>query len=1085
MSALSLSRITSTCTVAKGYALGVDRTLSKIGGGLLQSGTLDVVGINDLSGLSQVITSLTPHQALVLGVPRDGRRTAPLATRARIENGQAPAGAIARTLENIGWAAGSGIGFLDHDGDLPPTQLLEIATKSVPEFADVEILAVPSSSFGISTQSGEFLRAQAGWHLYFGCQQASDVGLLKKVLQQALPSRVDRSKSGARLTRYDFDLSVFSPERLDFAGQTVLGQGLVKIAPQPFILQSGGLLKLSHGGNLFAAAPAVAVAVGAPETASVPVVAVPAPTPAPARVEELKQSEEESEKIEAKKWLESEHRGNLVSIFARLNRQILGKLTDNEFKQVQELLRFIPSATGAIEYQNWIAVGQVLRNAFSFELGQKLFVWWSQLSPNSDSEKDLIRKFNSLRKAKGGQGFGLGKLYSLAEKNGYKGLQGAQAGRDLPPVRAGVSVQQGMAQVSEFFDDLPVELDAGARLLLWASTGVGKSHGTISYLKKCAAAGKTVGVTGFPNKLAVENYKKMLDEAGVRCIIHYGRQETDPDSAEQWLDQSCFPGKKGVIAQCRTAGQSLGEGHCHSNCRIGENVQAAKKHEDLPHPELPASCWLGHHNETKKAAKGGMVVLFTSDIPPDFWPKLDLVVRDEDGGWDRDHAVSAGTIAESIAGEQSALTVYKSAPFADAEIVKKRETIIWLLKGWLDWAIGASAIKPSMGNLTSADLGLSTEAMDVLRGHIPAKWTQNLIKNYESAWVGDGEIRWLEPVLPAQTPVITLSATPSPETQKLCENNTTRVLVTRNVRVEVDDSKNLGMSQPQSAFKTAQIGKKLRCEATVYTQRAGVSAHKDMAPGDEVSTAASAISHNRWAGQSIGSIGCFNPPPEALKKMWDIHAHKMARLGVQLSPWSGRMIGAKWGFVPDNHQVTDWLIQIEAAMQAQILGRSGRGLDGDASVTHKIVGCRPGVAEVLRSEHGLEIELADIMATQGARQKVMRVAGDLLQAGKEVTRAAVEAAGDVGHEAYQWLANESPLRLRLAEALKNKGVAARLKQELARAAQKLGSDLLDSLRVWAHALADGSGYLEGAEPEELERIDQLSGLSICLPEPPG
>lgn len=413
---LSLSRITADNTIAKGYALQ-GTTLQKISGGVLYNGQLDVLALDNLQDFASVISRLTPHQALVLGAPRDGRRQVPIATRTAIESGQACAGAIARSLEHLGWAQGGGFGFLDHDGDLPPEQLLKIATKAVPEFADVEILAVPSSSHGIAREGdGQLLRAQAGWHLYFGCELGSDVGLLKSLLAQALPPKIERSKSGARLVRYDFDLSVFSPERLDFAGQTVLGAGLLKIAPRPFILQAGGLLKLSRGGNLFATC-----ALSTTQTQT----QTPAPAPATpvvpvAPVETVTREEESQESHEAEEWLDSEHRGNLVSIFSKINRQILGKLTDNEFKQVQELLRFIPSATGAIDYQNWLGVGQALRNTFSFDLAQKLFIWWSQLSPDCDLEKDLIRKFNSLRKAKGGQGFGLAKLYRIAERYGFK-----------------------------------------------------------------------------------------------------------------------------------------------------------------------------------------------------------------------------------------------------------------------------------------------------------------------------------------------------------------------------------------------------------------------------------------------------------------------------------------------------------------------------------------------------------------------------------------------------------------------------------------------------------------------------------------
>lgn len=186
------------------------------------------------------------------------------------------------------------------------------------------------------------------------------------------------------------------------------------------------------------------------------------------------------------------------------------------------------------------------------------------------------------------------------------------------------------------------------------------------------------------------------------------------------------------------------------------------------------------------------------------------------------------------------------------------------------------------------------------------------------------------------------------------------------------------------------------------------------------------------------------------------------------------------------------LIEMNAAEIVQALGRATRGQGTDRVIQHRIVGCRQGVAEKLRSEYGLNVELShdlipNVVLGEEAdtKKRIIQAAWALLWEGKAVTRAAVEVRAKVGHAAYGWLVNESPLKLRLAPLLRDKGVAAQIRKGLLAAAAKLGEDLAEVLRLWAEHRTYGPDHIDGDDTEAARWFSEINRLIPMAGAPPG
>jgi hypothetical protein len=1138
---IRFSCITSVAPLSKAYALDASGNLVKAGGGALSTGTLAVQEMDTLADLIPLLGGLTPHQAITLGVPSSGRTQVKVVTRARLEELQAVpvdapfwvdvSGYIARDLEHLGWPVGQGLGLLDHDGEKSPEELLALLTQAVPEFSDVALLAVPSSSHGIARVSdGALLKPRQGWHLYFVAAQAHQIGRLKALLEQRLPVRIERSKSGARLRRYDFDLAVFSPERLDFGGATFLGDGLIKQAPEPYLVQDGGVLVLGEdrptqvqGGDLLDASndegQDEGEALAPQETKPAAVKAV-----AAGRAEYMTEAEEAAEEAEAEAWLDgSEHRGDLVGVFARMYRRVAGRLKPDERAQMWDLLMYIPAD---VSYDVWVSVGFALRNSLHRKDAEDLWVEWSLTAPGHDPEPALRRKFKSFRRAKGGTGLNLSSLYRIAARHGYRSpAERGAALRELPPVAQGVSEAEGRAIVGAYFEKLPTNpkvLKAEMRrALLWASTGAGKSYALARWLARAVQekrqGGKLAspGVGGFKTAVQAKAYAEMLKGMGVSVLFCEGRDEMEP--GPKWHEASCWPGQKGLVGKFFEMKQSMGAQVCHRTCRIGENVDARGRGEPLPHPDLPSKCWMNHHQKAIATAKaGGTVLVFAGPVPSDIKEHLTSLVSDEDPIWVDNRSATTSMIGALLDVESAAvrrLKAFQPVGGRDAQVeaeIAVREALCCWLEALAAYARNPALPKPALGKLAEK-IGDGLAGEDPVQigneWHVPPRWVAHLIKHYDTLRSVDGELRWWAPMYPDNLPILATTATPSAETKAECAGNIERVIISRGDKhkVGVDDTRIVGMSTPETAAQAATLAQTLSTDPRdvfCFSQRRGLHAFWDStlgerprSIGDEIalgaSTWAAAVSHDHWAGRRINALGSFNPPPAEIARMYDERREALIARGAPpetLPKWDGKMVPGKGAFVPSEPAAEQMLVEIEAAQIVQALGRATRGQGVEGVIEHRVAGCRQGVAELLAAEYGIHVELsADLIPALDpdrldTRARAMQAAWALIKAGQDVTRAAIEAIGKIGHEAYQWLLNESPLRLRLAPLLRDKGVAARIRKGLMELAAKLGDELAATLAAWADARTYGLDHIDGDDTEAARWFSTLDRL--LLPDPP-
>jgi hypothetical protein len=135
-------------------------------------------------------------------------------------------GTITRSKDFFHYPDGTGLGMFDHDPkpgqpQLSPDKFLQILYSIYPDFSKLPTWTTPSTSACVFDLNGQQLTGEgAGWHMYFPFDPASKLPELSKWLYKKLwiagHGRIFISKSGALLERTIFDLTVFSPERLDF-----------------------------------------------------------------------------------------------------------------------------------------------------------------------------------------------------------------------------------------------------------------------------------------------------------------------------------------------------------------------------------------------------------------------------------------------------------------------------------------------------------------------------------------------------------------------------------------------------------------------------------------------------------------------------------------------------------------------------------------------------------------------------------------------------------------------------------------------------------------------------------------------------
>lgn len=160
---------------------------------------------------------------------------------------------ISRTKEFISYPDGPGVVMLDHDAPRENSralfdkaleaythqELFTCVTEVFPELEGSAWVATPSTSACIhDSVTGEELRGiGAGFHLYLFPENATDIPRFLEVLGKRLwlagYGRIEISRSGVLLVRTIIDLTVGSPERLDFVAGAVCEDGLEQRLPKP------------------------------------------------------------------------------------------------------------------------------------------------------------------------------------------------------------------------------------------------------------------------------------------------------------------------------------------------------------------------------------------------------------------------------------------------------------------------------------------------------------------------------------------------------------------------------------------------------------------------------------------------------------------------------------------------------------------------------------------------------------------------------------------------------------------------------------------------------------------------------------
>ncbi|CAG34907.1 hypothetical protein [Desulfotalea psychrophila] len=167
------------------------------------------------------LRTLQNNQALCHGV--SDYPQANITSRAKF-NGEPDT--ITRTSEYFHYPTGAGIGMFDHDPKpgqktLSADELLDIIYSVCPDFRRLSTWWTPSTSSCIfDNNKNELTGIGAGFHLYFPFEPADKLpefaDWLSRQLWLAGHGHIFISRTGSLLTRTVFDLTVFSPERLDF-----------------------------------------------------------------------------------------------------------------------------------------------------------------------------------------------------------------------------------------------------------------------------------------------------------------------------------------------------------------------------------------------------------------------------------------------------------------------------------------------------------------------------------------------------------------------------------------------------------------------------------------------------------------------------------------------------------------------------------------------------------------------------------------------------------------------------------------------------------------------------------------------------
>lgn len=227
-------------TVAKKYSLDAG-ALKKETSAHLSKGRASRQVVADLTEFGERVETLNTSQVLIYGVTVSGA-DANIVTSRQLENSPSDLNAIARTKTHFEWSDGPAIFMIDVDHTegretFTGEDLVAAVRQAVPELKNASILHHLSSSSNISDLEGRTLTAERGHRLYIAISNGNDISRFAKQLETRLWAEghgyIVISKSGAILERNLIDMSVYQPNRLDFAAGAALGPGLSQDRGRP------------------------------------------------------------------------------------------------------------------------------------------------------------------------------------------------------------------------------------------------------------------------------------------------------------------------------------------------------------------------------------------------------------------------------------------------------------------------------------------------------------------------------------------------------------------------------------------------------------------------------------------------------------------------------------------------------------------------------------------------------------------------------------------------------------------------------------------------------------------------------------
>jgi len=206
----------------------------------------------DIEGFAELLPTFSSNEALGFGV-HDAERYGDCVGIRTKSNAQPDQGILSRTKEYFKYANAPGMMMLDHDPSgehaIDPVRLMAYLTTICPQLKKVGTVTRGSVSAGVH-KTGQKPSHSKGFHIYIGVNRADDIPRIGAILFNRLwllgLGYITITSAGTMLLRTYIDATVFSPERLDFAGKPVLKSDGLAYTPPEAVHHPGQLLATSQ-----------------------------------------------------------------------------------------------------------------------------------------------------------------------------------------------------------------------------------------------------------------------------------------------------------------------------------------------------------------------------------------------------------------------------------------------------------------------------------------------------------------------------------------------------------------------------------------------------------------------------------------------------------------------------------------------------------------------------------------------------------------------------------------------------------------------------------------------------------------------